>query len=159
MQLIAKTKEFAKEYLWTAFHMLQPTRSRNMKYTVLLSWIAALSVYLILSAVPQPLDPDKPHFTICIFKLITDIPCPGCGTTRGLKFLFHGMPYESLMMNPMAILTATFMAVTTVWIIYDLATGKSSYLNLYDWKPGKAVMTIFVILTLANWAWNIYKGV
>ncbi len=158
MSLLKKSGQYIREFGWTMLHMYQPTRNRNMKYTVALCMIAALTVYLLLSDVPKPLVPHKPHFTICIFKIITGIPCPACGTTRGLKYLFHGMPLESLMMNPMAILTAAYMAVTAVWIICDLISGKSSYLDLYSRDLSRRTWIIILILAGINWVWNIVKG-
>ena len=158
MSFCSKAKEWLKEYVWTLFHMFRPTRSRNMKYIAALSMIAGLSAYLLLSDVPKPHVPWQPHFTICAMKLLTGIPCLGCGTTRGLVFLFHGMPLQAIMMNPLSILTALYMAITTVWIIYDFITGKHSYLNLYSWRPSKLHWVIIAVLCLANWIWNIYKG-
>jgi len=158
MSFYEKTKEIAREYIWTLFHIYRPTRNRKMKYAAALSMIGGLAAYLLISDIPKPHVPGQPHFTICALKLLTDVPCVGCGTTRGLKYLFHGMPYEAVMMNPLSILTALYMAVSTVWIICDLITGKSSYLNLYSYRPGKVMWAIIIILGLANWAWNIQKG-
>ncbi len=153
-----QAKELAREYIWTLFHMFRPTRNRNMKYAAALSMFAGLSAYLMLSPIPKPHVPGEPHFTICALKIITGIPCVGCGTTRGLKYLFHGMPYEAVMMNPLSILTALYMAVSTLWIACDLVTGKSSYLNLYSYRPGKLAWAIIIVLGTANWIWNIQKG-
>ncbi len=159
MSLQKKIGDFFREFFWTGLHLFDPAPNPRMKYLVALSLMAALSVYMFLSDIPEPHDPDKPHPTICIFKIVTHIPCPGCGATRGLKYLYHGMPYESLMMNPLALLTAIYMAVSTVWILTDLITGRLSYLKLYEYKPGKAMWIVITILLTANWIWNIYKGV
>ncbi|HZS45694.1 MAG TPA: DUF2752 domain-containing protein [Blastocatellia bacterium] len=34
--------------------------------------------------------PDVPHFTVCIFKNLTGLDCPGCGLTRSFCALSRG---------------------------------------------------------------------
>lgn len=151
--------DIIREMAWTSLHMYQPTRNRVIKYTVALLMIGFLSLYLFLCDIPKPHVPYQPHFTICIFKLITGIPCPACGTTRGLKYLFHGMPAESLYMNPMAVLAAAYMALSAVWIVYDLIAGKSSYLDLHSRNLSRRTWIVIIVLCGINWIWNIIKGV
>lgn len=42
---------------------------------------------------------------ICPFRLMTGLPCPGCGLTRGWVFLAHGRVGAAISANPFALLT------------------------------------------------------
>ncbi|HLA54834.1 MAG TPA: DUF2752 domain-containing protein [Flavobacterium sp.] len=100
-------------------------------------------------------------FGICIFKRITTIPCPSCGSTRALLLLLHGDVLGSVLMNPFGILSAAILLIVPVWLVYDLVSKKQTLLNFYK----KAEQTInirwiavlLIALVLANWMWNIYK--
>lgn len=150
---------FLKEFVWTLVNLFSTTRNVRMKYCAILFVIALASVYLFVSDPPNPVhDPNAPHFTICIFHLATGYPCPGCGTTRAMKLLFHGMPYQSLMMNPFGIVAAVFMLVTTVWIVYDFIAGRQTYIKLYQKRPHWLFFVFLIVINLANWYWNLLKG-
>lgn len=96
--------------------------------------------------------------TICIFKNITGYPCPGCGTTRGTILLFKGRFFESIMLNPVA-LFMNIMAVTAfVMIIRDLLLHKSDFHKFSTRKIHPLILALVVLLVIANWIWNIHKG-
>jgi hypothetical protein len=42
--------------------------------------------------------------TLCIWKKLLGIPCPGCGLTRGVCFLVHGRWIEAVSFNPLSLL-------------------------------------------------------
>ena len=44
----------------------------------------------------------------CPFLILTGLPCPGCGTTRALAFIFMGQPGRAWRMNPCAFLWVLF---------------------------------------------------
>ena len=37
----------------------------------------------------------------CVFKMLTGLDCPGCGTTRALHHLLHGRFEQAFMLNPL----------------------------------------------------------
>lgn len=39
--------------------------------------------------------------TMCPFRLVTGLPCPGCGLTRSWVFLMHGQLGQSLYYHPL----------------------------------------------------------
>lgn len=41
--------------------------------------------------------------TVCSFRLMTGLPCPGCGLTRAVALLMHGQLGASLAMHPFGI--------------------------------------------------------
>ena len=126
----------------------------------LLGW-ACLAGYLYLM-VYLFLLPDGSGMGICIFKHITGIPCPSCGSTRAVKALLHGDFIGSIVLNPIGILVAVIMIVLPVWLIVDITQNKQSLYLFYRRfenfvrKPG--IAAILIILVVANWIWGICKG-
>lgn len=100
---------------------------------------------------------------LCIFRHVTGIPCPSCGTTRSVVALLHGSIYEAMMLNPAGLPVALFMFSAPGWISYDLATGRKSLLDAYiktEAVVRKPLIAAFLIcLVLGNWIWNIQKGI
>jgi hypothetical protein len=43
-------------------------------------------------------------FPVCLFRLLTGLTCPGCGTTRALHEIMHGHLLEAFMLNPLLLL-------------------------------------------------------
>jgi hypothetical protein len=43
---------------------------------------------------------------LCPFRLVTGLPCPGCGLTRSWVYLFHGQLAESLYYHPLGPIAA-----------------------------------------------------
>jgi len=55
----------------------------------------------------------------CVFKGLTGIPCPTCGSTRSVIHLSHGDISAALFMNP---LSALFMSAAVIYFLYCLIT-------------------------------------
>jgi hypothetical protein len=53
---------------------------------------------------------------ICPFRLMTGLPCPGCGLTRSWVYLLHGQPGAGTAANPVGIL-ALLAAVALVAVV------------------------------------------
>lgn len=100
-------------------------------------------------------------FTVCLFKRITTIPCPSCGTTRAVACFFKGELLTSLYFNPFGIIVAGIMLVTPGWIALDYFTQKQSFYNFYikieTIFRTKKIAIPLIILVILNWIWNIYK--
>lgn len=100
--------------------------------------------------------------TVCLFKHVTGIPCPSCGSTRSVMSLAHGNFLESLAINPFGILVALIMVLAPLWISFDFLFKKRTFPDFYNRvelflrKPGVAIPLIFLVLI--NWIWNISKG-
>lgn len=105
---------------------------------------------------------EKSPFGLCIFKNVTGIPCPSCGTTRAIQFILQGKIIESLYMNPFGIIVVTLMTIAPFWILYDVIFKKESFLLFYK-KSEETIRTkwlsiVLIFLVIINWIWNIYKG-
>ncbi len=60
---------------------------------------------------------DRLPVVVCVFKGLTGLPCPTCGSTRALGRLFAFDLAGALAMNPLATLGAALVAV---WALVDL---------------------------------------
>lgn len=127
----------------------------------LLLSLACLAGYAWLAA-SYIAGPGKEDETICLVKLVTGIPCPSCGSTRSVLSLVQGHVREAFFWNPVGIILVLIMAVAPVWLGYDLLLKKDTlyrfYGNMEILLRKKAVAIPAIALVLANWAWNIYKG-
>jgi len=99
--------------------------------------------------------------TVCVFKRVTTLPCPSCGTTRAVSFLFNGEIVKSLFLNPFGIIVAVIMIVSPSWIILDFIATKQTFYNFYikieNTIKKKEIAISLIILVILNWIWNIYK--
>jgi hypothetical protein len=99
----------------------------------------------------------------CLFKEVTGIPCPSCGTTRALIALLRGDVRGSVMINPFGALLALGLLIVPFWVLGDFLLSKETFYRRYAaaeriltrtrWMQAAAVAVV-----LFNWAWNISKG-
>ncbi|MCD4679404.1 MAG: DUF2752 domain-containing protein [Bacteroidales bacterium] len=98
----------------------------------------------------------------CIIKHVTNIPCPSCGSTRSILSILKGNLSESLYWNPIGMILFLIIVITPLWIVFDYLFHKDSLLKFYKKSEKvlrqKKVAIPAIILILANWIWNIYKG-
>ena len=99
---------------------------------------------------------------VCLFKRVTGIPCFSCGATRSLILLLEGNIKDAFYMNPVGFILAALLLILPVWVVYDLLAGRSSFFNFYRWSEKvllkKPLLIVACLLVLANWVWNIAKG-
>lgn len=102
------------------------------------------------------------NFTPCIFKNVTGIACPSCGSTRSVLLLSHGNFTDALLLNPLGVFMAAIMLIAPFWLLYDVTLKKdtlyTSYKKFEKIVQIKWVAITLIILILINWAWNIQKG-
>lgn len=94
----------------------------------------------------------------CPFKSVTSIPCPGCGGMRAAGSLFHGDIAGAIATNPLSVLVIVFIAVSAVWLAIDIIRGRDSYWQIFSVRWSRTAIVVAIALILANWAWNIFKG-
>lgn len=73
-------------------------------------------------AVAAALDPavvaDGP--VICPFRLLSGLPCPGCGLTRSWVYLMHGHWSDAVAANPFGILSLLSVVAVIVAVVVAL---------------------------------------
>jgi hypothetical protein len=134
--------------------------SRNRLYTLVLALVLAGHTWLGWNLL---LAEEESVTTPCIVKEVTGLPCPSCGTTRAILSLAHGQYTESVLTNPFAVVLAAGLMAFPIWIVVDLVRKNNSFFRFYN-----SVETVFahhrwmalagVAIVIANWAWNISKG-
>ena len=123
------------------------------KYIFYLSAIISTSFYFYFFPEGGETSADS-H---CIFRWLSGIPCPGCGTGRGIIFLLHGEVIHAWNMNPFSFVLLFAGGMIPLWIIYDYLKRKRT-LESFLHKPwSRKVQVILFFLLGINWAWNIWK--
>lgn len=75
-------------------------------------WIALGGVGAALGAIALSPDGIDDGPVVCPIRLLTGLPCPGCGLTRAWVYLVHGRLTDSLLANPFgAVLLALGVAL------------------------------------------------
>jgi hypothetical protein len=101
--------------------------------------------------------------TVCVFKKATTLPCPSCGSTRSMKAILQGDFAAGFSWNPIGYLLLAALAILPWWMLYDVLLKRHSLLRVYRHteqlmlKP--VIMWPGLLLLMANWIWNIVKGV
>ena len=95
----------------------------------------------------------------CPVKKFTGLPCPGCGGTRALVTLLHGHLLDALYINPLSVLLIVFAVIAPVWLFVDCYRGTHTLQRVMKGRWSIPVICIVVIIIIANWIWNIYKGI
>ena len=95
--------------------------------------IAGLSLVFLASVVfaPRAAGPFDDYFTVCGFKNLTGLPCPGCGLTHSFCALGKGNLFGALAFNALGPLL--FLALALIWVRAALVlTGKSDPVAAID---------------------------
>jgi hypothetical protein len=112
---------------------------------------------LLAAAAVGLLRLDRIPLTLCVFKGLTGLPCPTCGSTRALGRLFALDFADALAMNPFTTLVAVLVAA---WAAADLVLlPRRQALDVEVSRPfAFALRVAALVLFLANWAYLIAAG-
>lgn len=117
-------------------------------------------VYLFYAYYHPASQHGEPAF--CFIKTLTGYACPSCGSTRSLLAMLHADWKGALYWNPFGLLLLGIMSITPFWMLFDVCTRKATFFNFYLqaelFLKRRSVMYIGIMLVLANWIWNINKG-
>ncbi len=94
----------------------------------------------------------------CPFKMITGIPCPGCGGQRALFAILHGNIAEAVYINPLSVAVICFAIIAPIWLFADCYRSTNSLNSVMKGKWSLPTSALVAIVVIANWIWNIYKG-
>jgi hypothetical protein len=134
--------------------------SRNKLYTFLSAACAAGHIWLMLTYYRN--SNNHTEFGVCLFKHVTGIPCPSCGSTRSVLSILNGDFSGAFFMNPFGILIMLTLIILPVWILFDLASRGDSLYNSYIrfelFIRRKWIAIPAILLVLINWVWNISKN-
>lgn len=127
------------------------------KLCTLLCLCAYIGLYYHLSFERQG------SFTLCLSKLFFHLPCPACGTTRGIIMLFRGQPLDAFRMNPNSFLVLLVLLVMTALLLADAFSRGNRLYRLYMYIEkllhNKYFLTPLLLFELLIWVRNIYMGI
>ncbi|MFQ3213210.1 MAG: hypothetical protein ACJAT1_001000 [Marivirga sp.] len=105
---------------------------------------------------------SHPDFTPCMFKSITSIPCPACGTSRSVFLIAEGAFTKAVQMNPLGYLVVSGLVILPFWLLHDLLSKKDTLFyateNFNKLAKQKPVLFTIFTLVIVNWIWNIFKA-
>ncbi len=101
-------------------------------------------------------------FVVCPIKKISGYPCPSCGSTRSVMNLLEADFLGAINANPFGIIIFLTLLIGPIWLFYDFISKKDSlwlcYQKIEAFIRKRKVAIFIVILVIANWLWNINKG-
>jgi hypothetical protein len=105
---------------------------------------------------------DLTDLTVCVFKIAFDIPCVACGSTRAVLAFISGHWSDIIKFNPLGVLSfGLFAAFGWLWS-YDSLNKTDKLWHQYQQFESLIRKPVFylpsILLLLANWTWNITKG-
>jgi hypothetical protein len=112
---------------------------------------------LLAAAVVGLLGLDRVPVTMCVFKGLTGLPCPTCGSTRVAARLFELDFAGALAMNPF---TTVLAAVIVAWAVADallLPRRRALRVGLSP-SAGRLLRIVAFSAFFANWLYLIVAG-
>ncbi len=112
---------------------------------VVVGWLALLGVYDAIKPATAP--------SLCMWREITGVPCPTCGSTRAFFAASHGRIGEAFLLNP---LLGAVAASGGAWIVLRLGFGRTLKLDLPT-RGRRALWSATAVLLALNWAYVIAR--
>lgn len=130
---------------------------REYPYSTIIAILAVMGGYFFLLLMDHQWRGED--FAACPFKLITGVPCPGCGMGRATLSLFHGDVLQSLYYNILNIPFTIAVVIGLCWLIADLFKGRDTFFKTIN-QPLKRKYTVLIFaVIIVTWALNIYHGI
>jgi len=134
--------------------------SRNKLYVLLSAACIAGYGWLIFTFYRGIEHLAEPH--VCLFKQVTTIPCPSCGSTRSVLSLIKGDIAGAFYWNPFGLVLIAILLIAPLWISYDLISRKDTLFSTYSRTEmqlrNKWIAIPAILIVIINWIWNINKG-
>jgi len=86
---------------------------------------------------------------LCWFKALTDLPCPGCGLTRGVCSISHGNFTSAFAYNPFVFIVYPGLYLVAVYpLLYHLSSEKIR--NISDIIISYSTIVLILAMTAYN---------
>jgi len=134
--------------------------NKNQLYALLS--VACITGYAWLGFSYFTDGPSHVGAEMCLFKQLTNIPCPSCGSTRAVLSLLQGNFLNAFLFNPFGYIIFLILLIVPFWIIFDVITTKATlyrfYRNSESLIKQKLIAIPLIFIVILNWIWNIGKG-
>lgn len=94
-----------------------------------------------------------------MFKLITGLPCPGCGMGRASLELIKGNLISSWVYNVLCIPFTIAVLISLVWLIVDLLKREETFFTFIKKDFGLKYKIVLFGLILIDWTINIIRQI
>lgn len=120
-------------------------RARRLRAAALFALaLAAVSIY-------EPWSRSGPP--LCLVRLITGVPCPGCGMTRSVCAASHGHWSDALAFHWLGPFALAVMAGGLVVALFEAASGRRVHVAHRLAESRWLAWTLAVVL-LVRWGWR-----
>jgi len=99
------------------------------------------------------------HVTLCAFKSITSVPCPGCGMGRATLSLLRGDIEESFHYNILCLPFTLLIVIALTWLFIDLIKRQETFFKFIKKDIKVQYKLLLVTIILIDWTVNIIRGV
>jgi len=107
------------------------------------------------------LQANKSVVSVCLFRNVTGIPCPSCGTTHAVISIATGDFRKAFHENILGFPVAAMLLVFPLWILIDFLLKKESFYGFYKRTEmvvrKKWIAYLFLLILLAIWGWNLFR--
>jgi len=124
-----------------------------VKYLLIIFTIIGGYSYLIIQDGP----PAGHHLNLCLFNLLTHLPCPGCGMGRATLALFHGNIPLSFSYNILCIPFTIAVFVSLAWALLDLTTHSEGFVKFISRDISMPYKVLLFAVIIIDWAVNIIR--
>jgi Protein of unknown function (DUF2752) len=130
-----------------AVHSAEPrpraTSSGGEVTTGALAAMSAAALTIATLANPDTIE-DGP--VVCPFRLMTGLPCPGCGLTRSWVYLAHGQWGDALAANPFGFVTVAAAVALMVSVLFALGRRRPlpSLTPIFRSRGLKAILVAWI---------------
>jgi hypothetical protein len=109
------------------------------------STVAGIWLLLIAGAVYLFIfEPGRTgFFPVCLFRFLTGLTCPGCGTTRALHAILHGELETAFMLNPLLLLASPLLVYAFMRYSVTVMRGRVPRKNAV---PAPYLYALFFVL-------------
>jgi hypothetical protein len=129
----------------------------NFYAKYLLTIFSIVGGYLVLVAVDNFLNHN--HTTLCIFKLTTGIPCPGCGMGRATLELMKGNIVSSFDYNILCVPFTLIILISLLWLLTDIIKKQETFFKFIGQQLNLKYKFILFGLILVDWTINIIREI
>lgn len=129
---------------------LRQRKSGHIEFGIIYGGIAliALAVVRFLPALTTVLPS-------CLFRDITGMPCPTCGSTRALLRLSHGDVPGSLAMNPLLSVILIIAIISFLYGGLTLLPGAKRICISLSGREKETIRSLVILLFLVHWGYLI----